>query len=416
MNSVCDANRSGPQTRHVAQWNGVRAVCEVIVAGICTLAFLLTAAGICSSLKAAGSHDFIEYWASAHQLIHHANPYDRDAILRLELSAGFPIDTPALVMGNAPPAILLVLPLGYFGPLIGEMLWSLFSLSCLVASVRIIWIMHGRPANQMNLLGYSFGPALVCLIAGQMSLQLLLGLVLFLRLHRSRPFLAGASLWLCMLKPQLFLPFSIALLLWAIFTRSYSVLMGLAGAIGISSASILFFDPTVWAHYGQMMSAVRYDRMAVPCLSNLLRRSINPGTMWLQYLPAALACVWAISYFRKNRNHWDWLDHGSMLMLVSVLVAPYAWITDQAILIPALLQGLYLTSSRNLVALLALASAFIQVSLFQGGTQLLHSSWYLWTAPAWLVWYLCATHSTKSKAVRDPSQFMTDPLRAGETP
>ena len=110
-------------------------------------------------------------------------------------------------MRNPPSALLLTLPLGFFGLRAGALLWSLFLLACLVLSVRMLWAMHGRPRNQLHWLGYTFAPALDCLMSGQMSLFVLLGLVLFLRLHRSRPFLAGASLWLCMLKPHLFLPF-----------------------------------------------------------------------------------------------------------------------------------------------------------------------------------------------------------------
>jgi hypothetical protein len=32
----------------------------------------------------AGRRDFVEYWVSGHQLTHHANPYDWEAILALE--------------------------------------------------------------------------------------------------------------------------------------------------------------------------------------------------------------------------------------------------------------------------------------------------------------------------------------------
>jgi hypothetical protein len=71
-------------------------------------------------------------------------------------------------------------------------------------------------------------------------------------------------------------------------------------------------------------------------------------------------------------------------------LAPYTWLMDQAILIPALLHAAYLTRSRSLVAILALASAVIEVGILRG-LPLLHSAFYLWTAPAWLAWYLYAT-------------------------
>jgi uncharacterized membrane protein (UPF0127 family) len=382
----------------------LRAIAEFLVVGICTVAFALTAVGICSSVlgsHAAGTRDFVEYWASGHQLAHHANPYDGNAILGLERSAGFPSGVAVLIMGNPPPALLLVLPLGFLGPTAAALLWSLLLLACLVASVRMVWIMHGRPKNQVHWLGYSFAPALSCLLSGQVTIFLLLGLVLFLRLHRSRPFLAGVSLWLCLLKPHLFLPFGIVLIVWAIITRRHKLLAGVAVALGVSTAIALILDPLVWVHYGQMMSTMRIDRLPIPCVSIMLRQRLSPNSIWLQYLPAVLGCVWALTYFRKHYDHWDWMEHGSLLMLVSVLLAPYTWLFDQAILVPALLHGAYLTRSRSLVAILALASAVIEAGILRG-LPLLHSAFYLWTAPAWFAWYLYATKRRYTTNVYEP--------------
>jgi hypothetical protein len=86
-------------------------------------------------------------------------------------------------------------------------------------------------------------------------------------------------------------------------------------------------------------------------------------------------------------------------MLVSVLVAPYSWFIDQAILIPALLHGVLLTRSRGLLAALALASAVIEIGPVRG-LPVLQSPFYLWTAPAWLAWYLCAVRSARQAEER----------------
>jgi hypothetical protein len=382
----------------------LRAIAEFLVVGVCTLLFALTAIGICVSVlgsDAAGRHDFAEYWASGHLLVHHANPYNADSILALERSVGYPSGVAALVMPNPPSTLLLVLPLGFLGPTTADLLWLLLLLACLVASVRMVWIMHGLPKNQLHWLGYSFAPALVCLGAGQVSIFVLLGLVLFLRLHRSHPFWAGVSLWLCLLKPHLFLPFGTVLLVWAIITRSYKLLAGTVAALGVSTAIALILDPLVWVHYWQMMSTTRIDRLPIPCLSIMLGQRLSPNSIWLQYLPSALGCVWALAYFRRHRNDWDWMAHGSLLMLVSVLVAPYSWLMDQAILIPALLHAAYLTRSRSVVAILALASAVIEIAILRG-LPLMFSAFYLWTAPIWLAWYLYATKLSYTTNVSEP--------------
>ncbi len=368
----------------------MRRVAEFLVVAICTVAFAFTAIGICTLLltgNSAGNHDFISYWAAGQQLIHHQNPYDADAILRIEHAAGFPVGYQALLMRNPPSALLLTLPLGFVGFRTAALLWSLLSLSCLIVSVRLL-----SPKGRLSFLGYTFAPALACLLAGQTSLLVLLGLVLFLRLHETRHFLAGCSLWLCALKPHLFLPFAVALILSSLIKKRYSLLAGAVLALAVSSSVALYFDPLVWNHYSQMMHGHELEGEFIPCLSVALRFALH--SPWVQYLPALLGSIWAVFYFSKH----SWTEHVGLLLLVSVLLAPYAWFTDQAVLIAALLPAAYLTSSRNMIAFLALISAAIEVQTLSGVS--MHSWTYLWTAPAWITWYFFArSHAIK---VNDP--------------
>lgn len=134
---------------------------------------------------------------------------------RLEHAAALRDGTPCYKR-NPPWALPLTLPLGLVSERVGILPWSLLMLGLLLISVRLMWGMVGRPGTRLDLLGYAFPPALLCAVMGQTSLFLLLGLVLFLRLHRTRPFWAGAALWLCTLKPHLFLPFGIVLLIWIV--------------------------------------------------------------------------------------------------------------------------------------------------------------------------------------------------------
>ena len=275
------------------------------------------------------------------------------------------------------------------------MLWLTLSLAALIASVQIIRAMHGNPKNQLHWLGYAFAPALSCLLSGQITIFILFGLTLFLWWHRSSPFLAGLSLWFCLLKPHLFVPFGIAILAWIIITRSYKALAGIVSSILISSMITFALAPSAWLHYVRMMASRRPDRLStIPCLSMVLRHHLGHAP-WVQYLPVAVGSIWAIFYFRKHRAEWSWMHHGSLLMLVSVLVAPYTWFMDQAILIPALLHGAYSGASRTRIAVLALANAAIELQILRG-VPLLKSSFYLWTAPAWLAWYLWVTRRQQS--------------------
>jgi hypothetical protein len=345
-----------------------------------------------------GSRDFVAYWATGQQLVHHANPYDRDAMMRLEHSAGLAANG-VLLMRNPPWALPLAYPLGFIGLRAAAILWSLILLACLLISVRMIRRLHGDPRNQLHWLGLSFTPALICLIMGQTSLFALLGLVLFLRYHGARPFAAGVSLWLCALKPHLFLPFAAVLLAWVLVTRSYKILVGAAVALAASCAAAYCIDPAAWGHYLGMMRAPAIEQEFVPCLSDALRLWLRPQATWLQYLPAALSSAWALLYFWRRRQAWDWKRDGSLVMLVSILAAPYCFLYDQGLAIPALLDGAYATRSRALVAVLALAIVLVDIELC--GVKII-SGLYLWTAPVWFVWYLLARRSARERAVPAP--------------
>jgi hypothetical protein len=81
------------------------------------------------------------------------------------------------------------------------------------------------------------------------------------------------------------------------------------------------------------------------------------------------------------------------VMLVSVLCAPYAWFTDESVLLPAVLAGMYraMESRRSLVPIVVFAIAAL-VELY---ADVRITAWYyMWTAPAWLAWFVYATRGS----------------------
>ena len=75
-------------------------------------------------------------------------------------------------MRNPPLAFLLAWPLGWVGSNVGIVLWFIFLLFSLVASIHMLWTLHGRPDNRLHLLGYCFAPVMGCLMLGQFGLFL----------------------------------------------------------------------------------------------------------------------------------------------------------------------------------------------------------------------------------------------------
>jgi len=366
-------------------------IAEFSIATVAGLALAFTTLFLCVVPLAGnitGSRDFVVFWATGQQLVHHANPYDAAAMKQIEHAAGLNTGYGVLFMRNPPWALPLALPLGLFGLRVGAFIWSLVIVGCLVVSVLMLWRIQGRPPNRLHWLGLSFGPALVCAMMGQTTLFALLGYVLFLDLHRARPFLAGVSLWLCLLKPHLFIPFGVVLLLWILIFRSYKILAGAVVALAASCAIAYLLDPTAWADYAQMMHTNLQEKEYIPCLVVVLRLWLRPHATWLQWLAPALGSTWALSYFWPRRHEWEWERYGNLLVLVSLVAAPYSWVYDGGLAIPALLQGAYRTRSRALLIILAIASLSIEVELVSGVK--VTSALYLWTVPGWFAWYLLA--------------------------
>ncbi|HEX3661141.1 MAG TPA: glycosyltransferase 87 family protein [Acidobacteriaceae bacterium] len=341
----------------------------------------------------AGSRDFVVYWATGQQLVHHANPFDPNLMWTVEHSTGFGAPG-SFFMRNPPWSLPLAYPLGFFSARVAALPWSLMLLGLLVLSVRILWKMYGQGEKRLDLLAYFFPPALICVVMGQTSLFLLLGLVLFLRLHRTRPFWGGAALWLCTLKPHLFVPFGIVLLVWIVAQRNWRIVAGALSALAASCALTELIDPAAWSEYLHWAARSGISNEYIPCLSVQLRNLIDPQAKWLAFVPVVLGSVWALGYYWRNRNRWDWREQGHLLMLVSLLVAPYCWIYDQSLALPALMVAAWRSATRWQLA--TLAAMFIVVEL-----QTFLAFWeahmvYLWVAPAWLAWFLWSRPSSHS--------------------
>jgi hypothetical protein len=275
----------------------------------------------------------------------------------------------------------------------------------------MLWIMQGRPPDRLHLISYVFPPAMACLLAGQVGILLLFGAVLFLSQLESRPYLAGTGLLLCFMKPHLFLPLGLVLLAWIIVCRAYKVASGATIALATGFAVAFTLDRHAWSHYSQLARTARIENEFIPALSTVLRMALDRHAAWLQFLPALLGCLWALHYFWARRERWNWTEHGPLLLLASVMVAPYAWFTDEAVLLPAILFGLYRASDtgRSLLPFGCVAGvALIEVV---AGVPL-NSGFYLWTAPAWLLWYL----SVPSERTAVPSGPDAGPQVRGVAP
>lgn len=326
--------------------------------------------------------DFILLYSAGHQLVHLSNPWAPYPILLLERLAGW--RGPLAFMYNLPPALFIALPFGFFSYAVGSLIFFVLSLSALTAS---IWML--LKTCKLYGIGYwlaagLFPPAVACLVSAQTATFLLLGITLFLYFHERKPWLAGIGLWLCILKPHLFVPFGLIVVLWSIRRREYRIVAA-AILLALACAVLVFYlDPLCWEHYITMMKAEHLSQQFFPTLSRVFRIDIHAETSALDYVPMAISLVWAVWYY-FSRESWDWNRDGLLLLLVSVLVAPYAWFSDETVLLPVIIAGLAARSGRYAIPYVVMAVIALG-EVFHGFP--MRSWWYIWTPLAWLLWYL----------------------------
>lgn len=358
----------------------------IVVVGFCLLAGIFYFA---LRNENPAHRDFIEYWAAERLYLAHQNPYDPEAVFQMERAGG--LDRPTPEVAFCTPVLLFAqMPLGMMSPQTGLLLWTLLLFVCLALSLWLLWRLLGRRDHLLILLGFTFAPAISCLQAGQLGIFFLLAVTLFLTLRRSYPLLAGLALTPCVLKPHLFLPIFVVLVLWQIENRSVRVLAGFALGVAGNLALTLAYAPRVLAQYLAFVGSTHMAGMFVPTLGSALQQLVAPGSGWLELVPALCAAGWAAWFFRHNRARWQWMQHGMPVLLVCLVTAPYAFFTDETLLLPAVMAALFaaIDHKRSLVPIALVGGAALAESL--ASVQIM-SLWFLWTPLAWLGWYLYAT-------------------------
>jgi len=341
--------------------------------------------------------DFAEYWAGGRLLLLHQNPYSSTAFVELLKQNGLTISE-ALTPRTPPWSLPILLPLGFVNPFWGWILWTAASVAALIISVRLCASMFGRdPAFRFrfNLLAYLFAPVLGCLVLAQIGLLLLLGVVLFLKLEPDRPFLAGAALVLPFAKPHLLVLFWLAVFLWSLDRRKWAVLSGLATATVFATLMVLWFDPAVFQHYRMHLATASIEGEFIPSFPGVLRLLFFRRHFWVQFVPLVLGVIWCCTHYLTRRSNWEWRRDAAIVMAISVVCAPYGWLTDDAVLLPAILQAAVWIYAQRTPGTVGAWLPPIAFALFNGLLLLmlafrvpLQSGLYFWSSLLWASWCL----------------------------
>jgi hypothetical protein len=230
-----------------------------------------------------------------------------------------------------------------------------------------------------------------------MGFVLLLGVVLFLWWETDRPFLAGAALLLPFAKPHLLALFWFALLFWTVARKKREIAIGFTVTLAVATSVALLFDLHIFEQYREMLYRASIGNEFIPALSGVLRLLFFRREFWVQFIPMTLGITWCIWFLVCNQSTWNWRRDGPALLVVSILTTPYAWLTDEVVLLPAILQS---------VAFVYQARAYTKVSTrmvllifaFLNGLLLLILKFkipfatgiYFWSSLVWFSWYVYA--------------------------
>jgi len=343
-----------------------------------------------------GQRDSIQYWAAGKLLIHRHNPYDVKSTIELEWNEGYLQTRPVLV--RTPPwSLFLFLPLGLANAFWGWLLWMAASVAALIAAMRMSCKMFGKGDELRSVflvVGYLFAPVLACLEAAQIGLVLLIGIVLFMVLEEKRPFLAGAALVLPFAKPHLLVFFWLAFFLWTLVRKKFAVAGGFLSAVAAVTILALIFDPAAFQHYRELLRTAAIEGEFIPTLSGVMRLLFFRPYFRAQFVPTLLGFMWSVWFCWKNMAKWSWRDHGLTVMVVSILTTPYGWLTDEVVLLPAVLfaamcifggkQKLRVTT-RMALAVFGLLN-WLMLLLIASHIPL-QSGIYFWSSLLWCGWY-----------------------------
>jgi hypothetical protein len=342
--------------------------------------------------------DSIAYWSAGRLLIHQQDPYDHASVLQLEREHGYKDQRP-LVLRTPPWSLFMVAPLGWVSPLWAWVTWLAVSMGCLFAGIRICARLYrsDTPQNLFTILAYTFAPVPACLVSGQMGLVLMLGIILFLWTEKKYPFLAGAALVLPFAKPHLLALFWPMLVLWILIRREKRLALGFLSALVAATAFAMAFDVHIFQHYRNMVDEAAIGNEFIPALSGVLRLLFFRRMFWVQFVPLAIGFVWGIRFFLKNQSIWDWREHGPALLIVSVLVTPYEWLSDETVLLPAILQAAALVYSArkklrllSKIGLVVVALMDVLLLLILKAKVPFATGIYFWSSLVWFFWYFRA--------------------------
>ncbi|WP_436795777.1 glycosyltransferase family 87 protein [Actinospongicola halichondriae] len=305
-----------------------------------------------------GAHDFIQHSAAFDVAMDGENPYD-EPTLRAAENRLFPRYNGEAQRFWYPPWILVFLAPVIALPFeVASAAWIVLTFAGAVGVVLVSWRLvrpdGGAPPPLVIGLALVFVPLIECLLLGQMGVMLALFMIGgLLALREGRDGVAGVLLALTMMRPQMVVLPLIVVGVHVISTGRWQVVRSSLATVGAVLVSSAIAFPSVWANWDPFGGSPTHFR--TPTIATWVRLALESDASaptWPLVVVPALAVVALVPWAYRRRNAISW-QAMPLVLGISVVVSPYAWVYDSMLLMPihvALVAGMLGGSVERLLA------------------------------------------------------------------
>ncbi len=382
------------ETRWIARRTVVTASHEIrarnrTVPLVALLIVLVSIIAVASGAGVPFRNDFAAYWPVGRLLLTGQNPYDAAAIEALQRTVGDTLGGDSVV--RYPPWTLpVLLPFATLPYVPGWYVWIVLQATLVGVSAAWLWRLLGGADRPWIPLVAAFGfPAgLFVALGGQIDGFLLLCVSLFLwGVLSERDLLAGSFLGLMTLKPHLFLPLGLVVLLWSVRERRWGVPAAATFTIVAGTVLALAFRPTIFQDFLGLLSAPDTSWRRAVAVGTAASAALGSDARWLPWAPAAVVAFLVVALWARFGERFDWRHDLPAVLALGLVAAPYLLVHDLVLLVPALLTMALCVIERQSVRAIrvsALGFAVLCIVMWTGqiaeGTLSLH----VWVAPIML--------------------------------
>ena len=306
--------------------------------------------------------DTTEYWIAGRLNLAGRDPWDRAAVARLQLAVGRTYARPVL-MCDPPWFVSVAMVLGALPYPVARVLWLVVNAALFLAAGDLLWRVYGgergrsvRQAQDRRWVAwvatFGFLPVVVTLRWGHSTGFVVFGAALFLWGVNGWEHLvwAGVGAALMATKPHLVWMFWPVLLAWMWENRPcwldacemidlqawliWRVPVGLVVVLGIMTVTSLLPNTNLIANYWRGIIQQPPLEWRTETIGGDLRALFGPAHTWLQFAPMLPGLVWLAWYWRRHHDWWYWPNRLPVLLLASLIFAPYGWAYDLAVALP----------------------------------------------------------------------------------